>query len=41
MANKGNSRAQHTIGMMFLNGGFLGKDEDVGRKWIERSIKYS
>ena len=37
MANRGNSRAQHTIGTMFLNGGFLGKDEDVGRKWIERS----
>ena len=37
LANRGNSRAQHTIGTMFLNGGFLGKDEDVGRKWIERS----
>ena len=37
LANKGFPKAQHTIGEMFLNGGFLGKDTDVGRKWIERS----
>ena len=37
LANKGYPKAQHTIGEMFLNGGFLGKDTDVGRKWIERS----
>lgn len=37
LANKGYPKAQHTIGEMFLNGGFFGEDTDVGRKWIERS----
>lgn len=37
LADNGNSKAQWYLGNLFLNGYFLLKDEEQGRKWLKKS----